>query len=263
MTGMATVTFSRSAATGESSLQRDLSQMENPPVEPSAWELTEQEQPDEKKENSPTGDVQIAPEEENPEILIAFLRSADIDLDTLEASQLIVVSSEKTDASLYAFEMDPGGAWRQVLGPEEGHVGKNGVTQEKAEGDKKTPAGLFLIPFAFGIQSNPGCALMYQQVTESSCWVDDPNSSFYNQWVEEIGEKDWDSAEHLIDYSEQYAYAMVVGYNMDPVIPRAGSAIFFHCGNRPTAGCISASEETVLKFMRWLTLGSQPKILII
>ncbi|BAK97640.1 hypothetical protein OBV_04420 [Oscillibacter valericigenes Sjm18-20] len=105
--------------------------------------------------------------------------------------------------------------------------------------------------------------MTYRQVTENSCWVDDPASVSYNQWVENTSNGDWDSAEHLIDYTEQYAYGFVIGYNQNPIISGAGSAIFFHCGSCATAGCISASEDTVVTLLRWLDPAMSPEILIV
>lgn len=198
-----------------------------------------------------------------PEPLAGFLDRAGLTPDGLDAGQLIVAASDGTSASLYGFARDGDGQWSQALGPASGHTGKNGVTASKAEGDKATPSGLYRLPFAFGIQPDPGCALEYRQVTERSRWVDDPDSAFYNQWVEDGGAGDWDSAEHLIDYPVQYAYALAIGYNEDPVVPGAGSAIFLHCGSNPTLGCISTSQETVLQILRWLDPSRSPKILIL
>ena len=136
------------------------------------------------------------------------------------------------------------------------------MTADKREGDGKTPKGLFTLTTAFGIQPDPGSGLPYRQVTAESYWVDDQNSRFYNQWVEGTGDKDWASAEHLIDYAAQYAYGAVVDHNTDPIVPGSGSAIFLHCGSRPTAGCVSLPRETVVGILKWLSPEQTPSILI-
>ena len=58
-----------------------------------------------------------------------------------------------------------------------------------------------------------------------------------------------------------YRYGFVIGYNMPPV-PGKGSAIFFHVGSTPTAGCIAASEDHVLALLGRLDAAGSPQILI-
>jgi len=198
-----------------------------------------------------------------PEPPQQYLQQAGLSPEELETTQLMVVVSEGNEAILYGFAADETGLWTQALGPYDGHVGKNGVTGKKTEGDGKTPTGLFPIPFAFGIRPDPGGSMLYRQVTADSYWVDDSASPYYNQWVESADPQGWTSAEHLIDYDSAYAYAAVIGYNLEPVVPGAGSAIFFHCGSRATAGCISASEAVVLEFLSWLDPQCNPSILIL
>ena len=199
---------------------------------------------------------------DQPDLLLQLLEAAGYGLDAVAGEQLIIVSSSGETAELYAFSKDAAGGWSQELGPVSGFVGQGGVTDEKAEGDKKTPAGLFGLTEAFGIQENPGTALPYRQVTADSYWVDDPASAFYNQWVEGTEKQDWSSAEHLLDYTRQYAYGVVVDYNRSPAVPGEGSAIFLHCGERATAGCIAVPEETVVQLLLWLQPACGPAILI-
>ena len=44
-----------------------------------------------------------------------------------------------------------------------GYVGKNGITDNKKEGDGKTPTGLYDLGTAFGVASNPGTKLSYRK----------------------------------------------------------------------------------------------------
>lgn len=199
---------------------------------------------------------------EQPTELLQILSDAGKELTNITASQLIVVAVEDSTVLVYAFEKDLAGQWSQCLEAVTGHIGKNGITDKKEEGDLKTPSGLFSLPFAFGIKDDPGCTIEYRQISEDSYWIDDSASAYYNQWVEGTENQDWSSAEHLISYPNAYAYAVAIGYNVNPIVPGLGSAIFLHCGNKATAGCVSVSEETMLWIFRWLKPEATPQILI-
>lgn len=43
----------------------------------------------------------------------------------------------------------------------------------------------------------------------------------------------------------------------------AGSAIFFHIGHTPTAGCIAAGEDMVLGYLKALDRERNPHILVV
>ena len=62
------------------------------------------------------------------------------------------------------------------------------------------------------------------------------------------------------DYST-YDYGFVINYNM-PAKYNAGSAIFFHVGYKPTAGCVATSEEMVMQYLIKLNKAKSPYILI-
>ncbi len=56
-----------------------------------------------------------------------------------------------------------------------------------------------------------------------------------------------------------YDLLVVIGYNMHPVVPGAGSAIFLHIARpdfSPTAGCIAVDREVLLRLMPLLGPGS-------
>jgi L,D-peptidoglycan transpeptidase YkuD (ErfK/YbiS/YcfS/YnhG family) len=90
--------------------------------------------------------------------------------------------------------------------------------------------------------------------------VDDPDSDFYNKYVVGTENKDWNSAERMIEYNG-YRYGFVVDYNVE-CIKGAGSAIFFHIGSNPTAGCVATSEEVILKYLSLLDKNKNPYVLI-
>lgn len=132
------------------------------------------------------------------------------------------------------------------------YIGKNGVTKDKKEGDGKTPLGIFELGKILGTHTkiNNKNSLKYQQITENMYWIDDSKSKYYNQLVDifEV-EKDWNSAEHLIDYPTQYEYLMEIRTNPNN-ISGMGSAIFLHCSNnKSTEGCVAVSRDTMEKIV--------------
>lgn len=175
-------------------------------------------------------------------------------------NQLVVVNSFGTQADVYLFS-NSDGLWKDEDMKCGGFVGKAGVGEKNAEGDKITPRGLYSIGDAFYTHSQPSTWLNTFRITENTYWVDDPKSSMYNQKVEGEQNKDWDSAEHMIDYND-YRYGFTINYNTNPVIAGKGSAIFMHCGNAPTAGCVAVSENDMLRYLDKLSTSKNPHILI-
>ena len=99
-------------------------------------------------------------------------------------------------------------------------IGKNGLTTNKVEGDGKTPKGVFKLGLVFGthnrkdIKLNPN--IKYTEINENLYWVDDIFSKYYNQLVDITKvHKDWQSAEHLIQYPKQYEYAIEIKTNIN------------------------------------------------
>ncbi|MGO5081851.1 L,D-transpeptidase family protein [Oscillospiraceae bacterium LCP25S3_F9] len=175
-------------------------------------------------------------------------------------NQLVVVDSFGTQADVYLFS-NSDGLWKDEDIKCGGFVGKAGVAEKNAEGDKITPKGLYSIGDAFYTHSQPSTWLNAFKITENTYWVDDPKSSMYNQKVEGEQNKDWDSAKHMIDYND-YRYGFTINYNTNPIIAGKGSAIFMHCGNAPTAGCIAVSENDMLRYLDKLSASKNPHILI-
>lgn len=195
-------------------------------------------------------------------LLLAFLtcRPA-IDVARLVAAcgqdRLVVVVAKNTTADLRAFERQ-NGVWREAFRAK-GFVGRSGVSPGKREGDKVTPAGFFPMQRAFGLAKNPGAHLPYTVLEADDCWVDDPESRFYNLMVKKNGPgKEWRSAEDLPRETVAYKYAVVIEYNTAPVVKGAGSAIFLHCSTgRPTAGCVSVAEADMVRLLRFIRPGDR------
>lgn len=201
---------------------------------------------------------------EIPQELKSALSKNELSVDDLteaKCQQLVVV--EKNDGKVIAtFFQQTKGKWSMVEETAtQVFIGKNGITKNKTEGDRCTPVGFYKIGSAFYINKKPETKLDSFQINDQSYWVDDPESAFYNQYVVGTDKKDWNSAEHMIDYGV-YRYGFVVEYNT-ACKPGLGSAIFFHIGNSYTAGCIATQEDYVLRYLSLLDKEKNPYILII
>ena len=200
---------------------------------------------------------------QHSEKFLEILSRAGYTEEMLSGTQLITVESYGVNAVVNSFEKIDG-VWTQseVLLDKDGYVGTEGVSSDASEYASYTPKGLFPLGTGFGINPDPGTQLSYFQVTEDSYWVDDVNSEYYNQHVEGKEGKDFESAEHLIDYRGSYDYCVFVEYNTNPVVPGKGSAFFLHVGESPTAGCVAVSEAAMINTLCWLDKDCFPQILI-
>ena len=184
----------------------------------------------------------------------------------LYGTQLILVDSSQnggSNATVRLYQKN-GDSWQAADGFEEisAFVGSEGVG-EASEGVSVTPMGLFGIPTAFGFDGSIDTGLDYFQITDDTYWVDDPNSRYYNQRVENPEDKDWESAEHMIDFPDNYSCGFVFDYNMNPAAPGMGSAFFMHVSTQPTHGCVGVSQEDMLRILQWLRQDASPQILIV
>lgn len=132
-------------------------------------------------------------------------------------------------------------------------IGKNGITRNKKESDGKTPQGIYSLGIAFGMHEKINTNLEYIKINENMYWIDDSNSKHYNKLVDVSNtEKDWKTAEHLIDYPKQYEYAIEIKYNEEQIKGK-GSAIFIHCEvGKQTAGCIAIPKEKMIQVLQFV-----------
>jgi L,D-peptidoglycan transpeptidase YkuD (ErfK/YbiS/YcfS/YnhG family) len=102
----------------------------------------------------------------------------------------------------------------------------------------------------------------YRQATDDDFWVDDVDSEDYNKWVK--GKPNAASWEKMKRDDDQYKYGVVIEYNMHPIVKGKGSAIFLHVwkGGESTLGCVSMSEEMILKILAWLDPAKKPLIIM-
>src|SRR6266699_2818468 len=87
--------------------------------------------------------------------------------DTGSATQLITVVSARARSTTGSLRLwrKSGECWVGVDGPWTAHLGRNGVSETKREGDKTTPAGAFGIqPVMYGVGANPGVRYRYHRI---------------------------------------------------------------------------------------------------
>jgi L,D-peptidoglycan transpeptidase YkuD (ErfK/YbiS/YcfS/YnhG family) len=138
-------------------------------------------------------------------------------------------------------------------------VGRSGIKVDKHEGDGTTPAGTFplgAILYRPDRIAAPLSDLPVKPLTPSDGWVDDPADANYNRPVSLPYPA---SAEQMWREDDLYDTLVVIGYNMEPVVPGAGSAIFLHIATpdfAPTAGCVAVEREILLGLLPLLGPGS-------
>jgi L,D-peptidoglycan transpeptidase YkuD (ErfK/YbiS/YcfS/YnhG family) len=148
----------------------------------------------------------------------------------------------------------PGGSARAA-------VGRAGVTlaKNKKEGDGATPAGIYPLVSGFyraDRMSPPRSRLPMRALSPDDAWVDDPADPHYNRLTTLPYPA---HAEPMWLKDGVYDLLVVIGYNLDPVVPGAGSAIFLHIARpdfSPTAGCVAVEREVLIGLMPLLGPGS-------
>ena len=138
-------------------------------------------------------------------------------------------------------------------------AGRGGVRSNKSEGDGATPAGIYPLVFGFYREDRVGprrSALPMRPLTQSDAWVDDPADAQYNRLVALPYPA---RTEQLWRDDRLYDLLIVIGYNMEPVVRGAGSAIFLHVAHPDfsnTEGCIAVRRGALIRLIPLLGPGS-------
>ncbi|WP_298215295.1 L,D-transpeptidase [Acidocella sp.] len=127
--------------------------------------------------------------------------------------------------------------------------GRGGVTAAKREGDGATPAGLLrLVRVLYRADrlAPPRCAVPLEPISPRDGWCDDAADAAYNRAVRLPC-----AARHEALWREDGVYDIIgiLDWNLEPVTPGRGSAIFLHLATpdyAPTAGCIALSRPDLL-----------------
>jgi L,D-peptidoglycan transpeptidase YkuD (ErfK/YbiS/YcfS/YnhG family) len=139
-------------------------------------------------------------------------------------------------------------------------IGRGGVRRDKREGDGATPIGVWTMRnllYRAGRIGRPRTALPVAAIEASDGWCDAPGDANYNRPVELPYPA---SAEALWREDGVYDLIVPLGYNDDPVMPGAGSAIFLHVAHpdyAPTEGCVALALADLLAVLREADRESQ------
>ena len=189
---------------------------------------------------------------------------------TGSATQLITVVTQRARSTLGSLRLwrRRADCWVAVDGPWTAHLGRNGVSESKREGDKTTPAGEFGIqPVMYGIGVNPGVRYRYHRIVCGDWWVEDVRSPFYNRFHHvRCGTKPpfRITSEDMSRSPISYRYLAVIDYNAHPIVPGRGSGIFLHisASGGPTLGCVSLTRAQLVTVLLWLDPTASPEIVI-
>ena len=145
----------------------------------------------------------------------------------------------------------PGGSARAA-------VGCTGVAAVKKEGDGATPAGIYPLVSGFyraDRMAAPRSGLPMRALSPGDAWVDDPADPDYDR----LATLRYPAHSEPMWLDDAVYDLRGDGYNMDPVVPSAGSAIFLHIARpdfSPTAGCIAVERDVLIGLVPLLGPGS-------
>lgn len=201
--------------------------------------------------------------------------------------QLVTVTSDRwssTRAQMSAWRRDATG-WHRVRGPVRVRLGYNGWVPagKRRQSTGTTPAGSFAMRYAFGNRADPGTAMRYRQVDSDDVWPYEPRDpATYNIYQpRQAGTSHWrnDYKERLASYGYEYAYAVVLGFNLpsgvhwsrrrsqyvarQPADTRRGGGIFLHVQRSThTAGCVAGPIDDIRGVVSWLDPALRPRIVM-
>jgi len=142
-------------------------------------------------------------------------------------------------------------------------IGKNGLTKNKIEGDKKTPKGIFNIGnlyFRKDRNQQPQTKIKCIPIRKNMGWCDDVrDKKNYNKL---INSKKKIKHEKLYRKDHKYDFLIPISYNTKKIIPGKGSAIFIHLSKKyeSTLGCIGLKQNDFLILIKLLKKNNKIKI---
>jgi L,D-peptidoglycan transpeptidase YkuD (ErfK/YbiS/YcfS/YnhG family) len=168
--------------------------------------------------------------------------------------------------------------WRAVGAPISVLFGKSGLAWGrgllvgqgggpiKVERDHRAPAGVFRIGIIYTYDHSlpQGADYPFHTVSPGDAWVDDIHSLHYNQHVtvDPDHPPPWFEKQKMRHGDFAYRWLVEIRHNTDPPVPGFGSAIFFHIRRgpeRPTAGCTTMAEQSLVEIIRWLRSAANPE----
>jgi L,D-peptidoglycan transpeptidase YkuD (ErfK/YbiS/YcfS/YnhG family) len=143
-------------------------------------------------------------------------------------------------------------------------IGKNGLTKNKKEGDKKTPKGTFGIERLYYRKDRlkkPITSLKQVEIKENFGWCDD--IYFPKKYNKLIKTEKKIKHEKLKRKDHKYDLLIPIKYNFKKPISGLGSCIFIHLTKdyKPTAGCIALKKNDFLIMLKLIKKNSKIKII--
>ena len=142
-------------------------------------------------------------------------------------------------------------------------IGKNGTTNNKIEGDKKTPKGLFSIGNVYYRKDRnckPITKLKCISINNKMGWCNDIRNNKYNKLIK-INRKIKYEKMYRKDY--KYDYLIPINYNIKNTKIGKGSAIFIHLSKsyKKTAGCVAIKKKDLLILLKLINRKTKVRIL--
>ena len=142
-------------------------------------------------------------------------------------------------------------------------IGKKGLSNNKKEGDNKTPKGIFSLGKLYYRNDrvkNVNSNISKKIIKKKMGWCDDSKSKFYNKEIQINNQKI--KHEKLFRKDHSYDYLIVINYNTKKIIPSKGSAIFIHLTKnyKKTAGCIALKKKDFLILSKIINNKTKIKI---
>jgi L,D-peptidoglycan transpeptidase YkuD (ErfK/YbiS/YcfS/YnhG family) len=142
-------------------------------------------------------------------------------------------------------------------------IGKNGISNKKKEGDKKTPKGTYSIEHLYYRKDKlkkPTTSIKCISINKNLGWCDDlSRPKKYNKLIKI---KENIKCEKLYRKDYKYDLLIPIKYNFKNTVIGRGSCIFIHLTKNylPTAGCIALKKKDFLILLRLINKNSKIKI---
>ena len=143
-------------------------------------------------------------------------------------------------------------------------VGKNGITDNKIEGDQKTPRGTFSLGSLFYRKDKiekPDTKISCIEIKKNMGWCDDiKDKKNYNKLIKT---KKKIKHEKLFRKDDKYNLLIPINYNTEKRILKKGSAIFIHLTKNygKTKGCIALKKNDFLILLKMINKKTRIKII--
>lgn len=137
-------------------------------------------------------------------------------------------------------------------------VGRGGIGEKRREGDGITPLGTYPLRRLYWRADRIEwlvTGLPVKAIARDDGWCDAPGDPNYNRLVKRPYAA---SSETLWREDGLYDLVVTIGFNDDPVVDGAGSAIFLHVARPdygPTEGCIALAKDDLIALLARLSPG--------